>query len=162
MTLLIPRSERLGVPAFTVPLPGQKMYVIADADLVLQVQKQFKTLSFLPIAAGFAARLCGISERANAIIMKNVDGEDGDWSLATDAHTETPSALRPSESLDDMNRIMLREVQSALEDLQPVKGEVKRMGLYVWLQHAITIATTRSVYGPKNPYDDRELEDAFW
>lgn len=61
-----------------------------------------------------------------------------------------------------MNRSMIREVVKLFNQLQPDKGESKTPKLYTWLRDAITTATTRSVYGPMNPYDDPEIVDAFW
>ncbi|KAI1506458.1 putative cytochrome P450 [Biscogniauxia marginata] len=73
-------SHQMSSPIFTIPIPGQKMYVVTKPELILAVQKQHKTLAFPPIEA----------------------------------------------------------------------------------KDAITIATTRSVYGPMNPYDDKAIADAFW
>ncbi|KAI0157816.1 putative cytochrome P450 [Xylariaceae sp. FL1272] len=100
-------SQSVKAPIFTMPLPGQKMYVVPKPDLVLAVQKQHRTLAFLPVEAKFASTVCGVSQEAQAILAKNIN-------------------------------------------------------LYEWLRIVITTATTRSVYGPMNPYEDPNIIDAFW
>lgn len=73
------------------------------------------------------------------------------------------AALKPGPLLNDMNRVMLQEIAKALDLLQPTnKGESRKIGMYTWLRDAITTATTRSVYGPANPYNDKAIVDAFW
>jgi hypothetical protein len=61
-----------------------------------------------------------------------------------------------------MNRVMILEIGKSLDLLQPVGEESRTIGMYAWLRDAITTATTRSVYGPMNPYDDKDIADAFW
>lgn len=143
-------------------LPGQKMYVVTSPDLVQLVQKQHKTLAFPPIEAKFASAVCGASQEAQSILAQNVNGDDGDFGLSMESYEAMRSALKPGSDLDDMNRSMIREVVKLFDQLQPDKGESKTLSMYAWLRDAITTATTRSVYGPANPYDDPEIVDAFW
>ena len=73
-------------PIFTVQLPGQKLYVIKSMDLIQSAQKQPKVLSFTPIEAEFAIKMCGTSKAANEIIMRNLNGEEGDWGLSMEIY----------------------------------------------------------------------------
>ncbi|KAI1347985.1 cytochrome P450 [Xylaria sp. FL0043] len=155
-------SKQVAAPIFTVALPGQKMYVVTSPDLVQLVQKQHKTLAFPPIEAKFASTVCGTSQEAQSILAKNVNGDDGDFGLSMESYEAMRSALKPGPDLDDMNRSMIREVVKLFDQLQPDMGESKTLHMYAWLRDAITTATTRSVYGPMNPYDDPEIVDAFW
>ncbi|KAI0890888.1 cytochrome P450 [Annulohypoxylon nitens] len=155
-------KEQTGYPIFTMPLPGQKMYVVTDTDLVQTVQKQHKILAFPPIEAKFASKVCGASLEAQAILDKNVNGDDGDFGLSMESYAAMRDGLKPGSQVDDMNRLMIREIAKFLDSLQPPKGESRKIGMYGWLRDAITTATTRSVYGPMNPYDDRAVADAFW
>jgi hypothetical protein len=143
-------------------LPGQKMYVVTKPELIQIVQKQHKTLAFPPIEAKFASKVCGASPEAQAILDKNVNGDEGDFGLSMESYTAMRAALKPGSQLDDMNRVMIQEITKSLDMLQPAKGESKRIGMNTWLRDAITTATTRSVYGPMNPYDNKEIADAFW
>lgn len=155
-------SHQVDTPIFTITLPGQKMYIITQPELIQTVQKQHKILAFPPIEAKFASTVCGASAEAQAILDKNVNGDEGDHGLSMESYAAMRAALKPGEELDGMNRIMLQEVGKSLDALQPAKGEVKKLGLYTWLRDVITTATTRSVYGPMNPYDDKSIADAFW
>lgn len=155
-------SHQTKSPIFTMSLPGQKMYVVTQPELVQKVQKQHKTLAFPPIEAKFASTVCGDSLEAQAILAKNVNGDEGDFGLSMESYSAMRAALKPGSDLDDMNRSMLQEVAKALDLLEPPRGESRRVGMYAWLRDAITTATTRSVYGPMNPYDDKAIADAFW
>lgn len=106
--------------------------------LIQTVQKQHRTLAFPPIEAKFASTVCGASPEAQAILAENVNGDEGDFGLS------------------------IQEIAKAFDLLQPAKTQSKKIGLYSWLRDAITTATTRSVYGPMNPYDDKTVADAFW
>lgn len=141
-------------------LPGQKMYVITKPELFLAVQKQHKILAFPPIEAKFSSTVCGVSQEAQAILAKNVNGDEGDHGLSMESYAAMRAALKPGASLDDMNRSMIQEIARSLDEIHP--RQPKRLKLYAWMRDAITIATTRSVYGPLNPYEDPEIVDAFW
>ena len=126
------------------------------------MQKQRKILAFPPIEAKFASKICGASLEAQAILNKNVNGDEGDFGLSMKSYAAMRAALKPGSQLDDMNRAMILEIEKSLELLKPVKRESRRVGMYAWLRDAITTATTRSVYEPMNPYDGKAIADAFW
>ncbi|KAI1323152.1 putative cytochrome P450 [Xylariaceae sp. FL0255] len=133
-------SKAVKTPIFTMSLPGQKMYVITKPELVLAVQKQHK--------------------EAQAILARNVNGDEGNHGLSMDSYTAMRAALKPGASLDDMNRAMIHEIARSLDEIQ--SKQPRRLELYAWMRDAITMATTRSVYGPMNPYEDPAIVDAFW
>ncbi|KAM7202918.1 Cytochrome P450 [Naviculisporaceae sp. PSN 640] len=150
---------------FTMNLAGQKMYVATKPSLIQNVQKQHKVLAFEPVAAKFSNVLCGVEPASAQKVMANVMGDDPNKpSLYADFHGLMYDALKPGPALDDMNRIMIKEVATSLEKLDPTAEgkEYRTIGLTSWLRQVITNATTRSVYGPKNPYNDPSIGDAFW
>ncbi|EFZ03033.1 cytochrome P450 [Metarhizium robertsii] len=155
-------GQQMDSPIYTLTLPGQKMYVVTQPELIQKVQKQYKTLAFPPIEAKFASTVCGASLEAQAILAKNVNGDEGDFGLSMDSYAAMRAALKPGSLLDDMNRVMVQEISKSLDLLQPPEGESRRIGMNAWLKDTITTATTRSVYGPMNPYDDKAVADAFW
>jgi cytochrome P450 len=155
-------SEQTRVPVFTMALPGQKMYVVTSPDLVQVIQKQHKILAFPPIQVKFSSAVCGSSKEAQAILETNVNGDEGEHGISMETHAAMRQALKPGPQLDDMNRHMIQEIAKSLDALAPAPGLTKTMGLYAWLRDAITTATTRSVYGPLNPYEDKAIADAFW
>jgi len=73
------------------------------------------------------------------------------------------SALTPGADLDAMNRVMIQNIAASLEHIRPEKGCLDTsISLMRWLRHELTMATTNAVYGPLNPYVDRNVEDGFW
>jgi hypothetical protein len=150
------------MPIFTLPLPGQKMYVVTKPELVQAVQKQHKILAFPPVEAKFASTVCGTSAEAQAILGQNVNGDDGNHGLSMDSYNAMRAALLPGSDLDNMNRSMIQEIAKSLDLLQPSGKESRKIGMYSWLRDTITLATTRSVYGPMNPYEDKTVANAFW
>ncbi|CAN8100028.1 unnamed protein product [Discula destructiva] len=155
-------SQQTGLPIFTLPLPGQKMYVVTKPDLVQMVQKQHRVLAFPPVEAKFASTVCGVSAETQALLLRNVNGDEGDHGLSMESHAAMRAALKPGTQIDEMNRGMIREIAASLDLLEPDKGTTRQIHMYEWLRDTITTATTRSVYGPMNPYDDKAIADAFW
>lgn len=143
-------------------MPGQKMYIVTKPDLIQAIQKQPKILAFPPIEAKFAINVCGSSEEAHKILMKNVDGDDGDWGLSMDSYAGMRAALSPGPGLDDMNRVMIRNIAASLDSLKPSPGSCMKIELAKWLRQSVTAATTNSVYGPQNPFNNLEVAEAFW
>lgn len=138
------------------------MYVVTKPDLIQMIQKQYKVLAFPPVEAKFASTVCGVSQETQSLLLQNVNGEEGDHGLSMESHAAMRAALKPGSQIDEMNRAMVYEIGSALDLLEPSKGTVRKINMYEWLRDTITTATTRSVYGPMNPYDDKTIADAFW
>ncbi|KAI2628052.1 cytochrome P450 [Hypomontagnella submonticulosa] len=155
-------SKQTDAPIFTMSLPGQKMYVVTQPELIQQAQKQHRTLAFPPIEAKFATTVVGLSKEGQAVLARNVNGDEGDHGLSMETYAAMRAALHPGAALDDMNRAMLFEVGKALDLLQPAGKTCKQLGLHTWLQDKLTAATTRAVYGPLNPFNDKQVADAFW
>ncbi|KAK8057936.1 hypothetical protein PG996_011873 [Apiospora saccharicola] len=155
-------SKQTDAPIFTLTLPGQKMYVVTKPETIQKVQKLHRTLAFPPIGAKFSETVCGVSREAQDILARNVNGDEGPHGLSMESYAAMHEALKPGPLLDDMNRGMISEIAKSLDALQPGKGESRRFGLYAWLRESITTATTRSVYGPMSPYEDKAIADSFW
>ncbi|KUI54984.1 25-hydroxycholesterol 7-alpha-hydroxylase [Cytospora mali] len=154
-------SKQIDAPIFTVSLPGQKIYIVTKPELIQQIQKQHRTLAFPPIEANFATIVLGLSKEGQAVLARNLNGDEGGHGLSMETYAAMRTALHPGPALDDMNRAMLAEINQSLDDLAPTDGN-KQFGLFAWLRDNLTLATTRAVYGPLNPFDDREIRDAFW
>ncbi|KAL7620712.1 hypothetical protein AAE478_009709 [Parahypoxylon ruwenzoriense] len=87
-------SQQTGSPIFTMSLPGQKMYVATKPELIQTV--------------------CGASLEAQAVLDKNVNGDEGDFGLSMESYSVMRAALKPGSNLDDMNRIMIREIAKSI------------------------------------------------
>ena len=157
-----PCSDQHSRPIFTMTMLGQKMYIVTKPDLIQAIQKQPKVFAFLPIEAKLTTKLCGSSEEAHRILMKNVNGDDGDWGLTMEIVAGMRVALSPGPGLDDMNRVMIRNIAASLDSLKPSQGSYMKIELAKWLRQSVTAATTNSVYGPQNPFQNLDVAEAFW
>lgn len=145
---------------------GSKIYVITSVDLIGAVQRLPKILAFAPIEAKFAMTICASSKEANRILNMNINGDEGDWGYSMDFHKSLQPSLAPGPGLDAMNRAMIKNITTSLDNLYPSINDVnvpmgKRIGLMKWLRHETTLATTNSVYGPLNPFKDPKVEESF-
>ncbi|KAF4993392.1 hypothetical protein FGRMN_6521 [Fusarium graminum] len=155
--------EKLRLPIFTIRMPGRKIYVITKPELITRVDRQHKAFSFAPIISEFSSVTCGTSKVSNEILNQNLLGEHGNWGLCEDMVSGMREALKPSENLDKMNRIMAGEVCASLDATKPEPGKDFRViQLSAWVADVVTMATTNSVYGPMNPYKSQDVKDAFW
>lgn len=141
---------------------GSKVYIVTSTELIGAVQRQPKALAFPPMGVKFALLLADPSEEAKKIATTNINGDEGDWGLSMDFNKAVYPALSPGAPLQAMNRIMLPTIAGSLESLQAQSGGSTRIGLNRWIRHELTLAITDSVYGPRNPFKDRAIEDAFW
>lgn len=69
-----------------------------------------------------------------------------------------PALLGPA--LDVMNASMISGLRPSIDALS-TQGD-GTLDLHVWCRHSITMASTRAVWGPQNPYESEHLQSAFW
>ena len=138
------------------------MYIITKPDLIQVAQKMPKVLAFNPIKAKFAARMCGVSQKAEALVNENVNGDHGDTGMVMESFVLTKAALSSSTEFDEMNRQSLQEITASVNRLTSLTSKTARVKLMMWLRRNLTTASTNSVYGPQNPFKDRSIADAFW
>lgn len=136
----------------------QKTYVITTAELAAAVQRNSKTISFDPLLVAAAQRLAGITGPGLKLLDDKSNG-GGDVSKEI-LHAMHPALL--GENLDEMNRNMIGKLEVFLDELQAIATKAEAIDLHDWCKHAITVASTDSVYGPLNPYRVEGIEDAFW
>lgn len=138
------------------------MYIVTKLEIIQAVQKLPKVLAFPPIEAKFASQVCGSSTEAHNILMKNVNGDEGNWGLSMESYEAMRAALKPGAGLDDMNRLMIQSIAASLDSLTSETSQTVRLQLAGWLRESVTAATTNSVYGPQNPFKEKEVVNAFW
>lgn len=138
------------------------MYIVTTPELIQAIQKQPKVLAFPPIEANFATKVCGTSGEARKILMKNVNGDEGDWGLSMKSNAAIKDATAPGPQLDEMNNVMVQNIAASLDNLERAAEQHEKIGLAKWLRSVVTAATTNSVYGPQNPFKDQAVEDGFW
>ncbi|CAG8978492.1 hypothetical protein HYALB_00005067 [Hymenoscyphus albidus] len=114
---LIRSSEKAPLPISTLHIPGKKVYVVNSPHLIQAVQKQPKALSFRPIEAKLSGAVCGLSQKARDLIMKNVNGTDGNWGISAELYPLFKESLKPGKGLNALNNVMIRVVGDALDSL---------------------------------------------
>ena len=155
------------MPIYSLAMPeGSKLYVITSTELISAVQRQPKTLAFPPVGVKFAMSLAGSSKEANRIATDNINGEDGDYGLSMDFNKVVYPALSPGKPLEAMYRVIVPRIKGALDNLRSGVGqegvETTKIELASWVRHELTVAISDCVYGPGNPFRNRQVEDAFW
>ena len=143
-------------------IPGTKMYIVTTPDLIQTIQKQPKALTFNPVAAKFTAKICGASADAHKVLMKNVDGREGDCGLTLETRASIQATLAPGPVLDEMNRKMIQMVATSLDGLKVPSGGRIKIDLGKWVFDNVTAATSNAVYGPQHPFRDQTVSDGFW
>ncbi|TVY68970.1 Cholesterol 7-alpha-monooxygenase [Lachnellula suecica] len=149
--------DKYNLPIYTLRLPGSRLYIVNSISLISAVQRQFKTLAFPPLEAKFTTSICGTSKIAHDILNTNVNGDEGFWGYSVTFYKAIHTPLAPGPELDAMNRVMAQKVSASVDRL-----EERVVGLFEFIRHEITLATTDSVYGPKNPFKDPAIVESFW
>jgi hypothetical protein len=122
------------------------------------VQRQHKVLAFPPLEAKLAMNVCGSSKTANDILNTNTNGDEGYWGYSITHYKALHPPLFPGPGLDAMNRVMAKKIMGSLDRIQTSKV----LNLFEFIKQEITLATTDSVYGPHNPFQDPEVVVSFW
>lgn len=138
-------------------MPGQRIYVVNSVSLIPTLQRQIKTIAFAPIEAQAAATVMGVGPAGNAIIGSDQMLEDGSY-LSTFVPSIQP-AMAPGPGLDAINSAAVQYISDSLGALA-AKGPAS-VELFSWVRGELFMATTESIYGPKNPFRDPALEKAW-
>lgn len=151
-------SKKYDLPIYTLRLPGVRLYVINSLSLIPAVQRQYKKLAFPPLGANAAMSVGGISKIANDILQTNVNGEEGDWGYSMTFYKMVHTPLSPGPMLDAMNRIMAQKIAASIDGIT----QQRSVQLFDFIKREIAIATTASVSGPQNPFNDPTVAVGFW
>lgn len=124
--------------------------------MVSAVQRNHKIISFDPFLTAAANRMAGIKGAGLTLLRECENGGRG-------INNEVLHSMHPAllgSGLDKMNTIMIKYIQTSIDEL--AQSHNTPFDLHTWCRHAITIASTESVYGPLNPYRSKVVEDALW
>jgi cytochrome P450 len=95
------------------------------------------------------------------IIWTNANRDQGDFGIMPESHDMIASVLGPGPQLNDITKLQLEIFTETLGKLKPREGEV--VDLLEWLREQFTMANTRAIYGPENPFAMHpELIKDFW
>lgn len=73
---------------------------------------------------------------------------------------QTSKGLAPGRSLDELNSTAVQILNRSLEALC-AKKTTTTVDLFAWASQEIMLATTNAVYGPKNPFQNPAVQDAY-
>lgn len=132
------------------------MYIVNATELIPELQKRWRTISFAAIAAD-AGSLVGMSKDAVEIMHQNLTDEHG-FSLSWPRYIAP--AMSPGEDLDRMSR---NAIELIVKDLAKIKssGASVTTGLWQWTTGVMDSSTCEAVWGPGNPYRDPEVFQAW-
>jgi len=93
----------------------------------------------------------GGSDKANKIVMTNVNGDEGNWGMSVQPYHATRTALTPGAKLDAMNSVMVQNIAASTAPIQPRKEcSDTETSLMHWLRHELTMAIANAIYDPLN------------
>ncbi|KLJ10469.1 hypothetical protein EMPG_14154 [Blastomyces silverae] len=155
---MVELRDKYNLPIYTLRVPGQRLYVVNSPSLIPQLQRAIKTVAFAPIEAQAAEAVMGVGPAGNAIIGSDKMFENDSY-LSTFVPSTHP-ALGPGPGLDAISCGMAQRLSDSMEKLS--KGSPVTVELYSWVRREIFKAITDSIYGPKNPFRDPALEEAWF
>ncbi|MCJ1294630.1 hypothetical protein MMC34_006188 [Xylographa carneopallida] len=153
-------SARHPFPIYTLGMLSGRTYVVNSPDLITAIQRAPKSFSFDPIITSVSERLSIPSKHGIEAVRSHPNGEDGKWGITHDTLNAMRKTLTPGAILDEMNEKMLTNVSAMLDGLDCREGMVTN--LFEWARHTITRASTNAFFGPLNPFQAPEIEEAFW
>jgi hypothetical protein len=151
-------SDRYNLPIYTLRLPGSRIYVINSSSLISAAQRQVRVLDFAPVEAKAAINVMGATPGGKEMLNQEREGV-GKHAYAIEFDKAIHPALTPGQNLDALNRLSVQKVTEFLENLAAHKFQT--LHLFEWVRENIAWATTEAVYGPKNPFRDPKILDAF-
>ena len=145
-------QDKHQLPIYTLRMPFARVYVVSRPSLINALQRQSNAVSFGPVGRDFGFLFSGLSVQSQKIIRSAYD--DGGNKLAKNMH----DFLRDGPFLCHASQSTVKGLSSTVPKWgyhglpQPLLGTVR---------HALTIAFTDTIYGPRNPYRDPEVEAAW-
>lgn len=144
------------LPIHTLRLPFSRIYVVNSTELIPALQKQWRFVSFTAISAN-AGFLVGISKEGNKLLHRDLTSEHG---FSNTWPKYIMSAMGPGKELDSINRDAIEIFAQEMDKLR-ANGAPTRTGLWEWAREIMIKSTTEAVWGPKNPYRDAAVAEAW-
>ncbi|KAI1387763.1 cytochrome P450 [Hypoxylon trugodes] len=163
--------RRRDLPIFTLPVPGSRIYVVADPPLAAAVQRASKILSFTPIVPEVTQRVLGLDPATMEITRQNLDPGPGDErGFLADIQDMVYQWLGPGDYLAELTLDAAREMRddiaafaSSLPPTPTPTAPTESTDMLAWVRHLVSTSTARYLYGPQNPIAlNPSLETAFW
>ncbi|KAM0272283.1 hypothetical protein ACHAQH_008730 [Verticillium albo-atrum] len=157
-TMFLPSYRKFNLPVATLPMLNGKMYVIWDTTLVQGLFRK-KGFSIEKFAAQFAGNVGNLDTPTRELFHKTPIVRDG-----IDVFSKY---LLKGEGLRKVNMAAIHTIEDRLhEDFgnSDTTGDwLEVPNLYRWLRNTMTVASSRALWGPRNPLaGDPTLLDDFW
>lgn len=108
-----------------------------------------------------AERLAGATLEGMKLVRQGSAGSHPEQGLVADIRDRIHKFLNSSSSLESMSRDMFENIAVALQEFDYNNGTI--VNLSSWIKHAISIASTNTIYRPMNPFaTDPQVYAAFW
>ncbi|KAI0836329.1 cytochrome P450 [Hypoxylon sp. FL0890] len=150
------------LPIFTLPVPGSRIYIVADPSLAAAVQRASKVLSFTPIVPDITERVLGLDKPSMEITRKNLDpGPGEERGFLANIQDMVYQWLGPGDYLTELSLDAATEMRDEIAAC--TISSTTPTDLLSWVRHLVTASTATYLYGPQNPIAvDPSLETAFW
>ncbi|KAI1091098.1 cytochrome P450 [Rostrohypoxylon terebratum] len=147
---------------FTLPVPGSRIYVVADPALAASVQRASRVLSFTPIIPEVTERVLGLDKPTMDITRRHLDPLPGEErGFLADIQDMVYAWLSPGSYLEELSLAAAREMREEISAVDVSRAET--VDLLAWVRHLVTVSTAKYLYGPENPIAvDPALETSFW
>lgn len=149
-------SSKTSAPICTLDFYVTKIYVVNSANIVSAVQRNAKVLSIEPLLTAAVEQMVGMQGEGLNILREEHNGGHG-------INTKTSLGMRPAllgDGLNAMNNAMISNLYGAIQGL--AGGGKKVVDLRAWCQETVTNASSRAVWGSKNPLESAQLQKDFW
>lgn len=155
-------SKRFQFPILKLPILTGQLYLVTSPKLLAAIERKPNLISFWHVEASAIGRVAGLRPEAHKLVSEGVgDNPESFWLKGLRA---IHHAMAPGKGINDMILVAartslktLREFDDAHPDAHP-----RRVDLWEWVSHEVTVAHTDAVYGVGNPYRDSEVEKGFW
>ncbi|KZL79767.1 cytochrome p450, partial [Colletotrichum incanum] len=146
---------------FSAPIFNFKFYVIAERKFIASIQRNAKTISFVPFAVKATQNLSGATKKA-AKLQDHLEG--GPEAKEFDRVQRT--TLAAGSDLDELSyvatQIKVDVIERLLLDAASSPNSAAEIDLFAWVKHAVAISSTEGMFGPLNPFKNPDHEADFW
>ncbi|EPE37170.1 Cytochrome P450 [Glarea lozoyensis ATCC 20868] len=153
-------NAKLGLPIYTLPIPGSRLYIVRSPELVTSIEKN-PDLDFAPHLIHFARTILIPSSSAIEALEYNIDGKAGSIGCRIATQKTMQTSIAPGPNLTPVQGIIRSSILSQLE-ISDLTHRASPIRMFEWTRHLVTLATTRAIYGKENPFENIKVENALW
>ncbi|GAB1317750.1 hypothetical protein MFIFM68171_07960 [Madurella fahalii] len=146
-------KAKFPTPIYTIRVPGKRFYFVNSIPLITTVQRHSRILSFDPPIVQGVRSILGVSQTTVDIMNRDV-AAGGEDSFLFRLNKAVHSSLSAGRALGVLSENAVRLLEYSLSELAAKGPTVVKM--YDWVRRTVMVATTDSVFGPRNPFHDEK------